>query len=578
MKPSCKSFNPTFLALLLWSVFSYGQDAPQDIYSTGLYISEGRGVGLFVGNGGDSGIALTVEGALINFGGQIHQENNAAIYLKQGVDSFRGSFQNLTDSAFASLAGTIVLEGDLNNEGSFSHSGQVILQGDDEVFFYGNLTDTNALYSVVANKDSGAELIHVTTDLDVSNLIDYQGAGCFITNNSTLYLRNADTSSLRGFLNPGTYSTISRTVVTMGNEGGFKREVELGYNYDFPVANPATYNPIRIRPVSGPLYSDVIIRLEPYAGATINFNNTYSSLPCSPGPIDFQYDCLLQNGVWRIDGRDDGSLIYQTYSFPHSSYFNDCAPSGPFNFRTMRSPNPGGDWSPYVDSVMSQQDLCMFVTVNNLQDLDGQAIPGGIYSSFSSIGVGAGPAGGGTLPVEWLYFDVTGMGLSAQLNWGTGVEVNNRGFGIYRSETLEEFEPIGFVDATDDPLNFSEYQFLDANLEMGKTYYYRIKQEDLDGESFWSEIRSYTATGPFSEVKAFPNPTDGLLVLEKSMEWSDEIEIICYDMFGLMKQVESIHKPKQLQVDLGFLPPGSYMIKATDKVTGEIFTKKVMKH
>jgi hypothetical protein len=364
----------------------------------------------------------------------------------------------------------------------------------------------------------------------------------------------------------------------MGNGGGFKREVELGYSYDFPVANETDYNPIRVRPLLGPLVSDIIIRLEPYAGATINFSNTYLSLPCSPGPIDLQYDCMLQNGIWRIDGRDDGSLVYQIYSFPHSSHFNDCLPSGPFNFRTMRSPNPGGDWTPYVDSILNLQDMCMYVPVNSVQDLDGQAIPGGIYSSFSSIGVGAGPAGGGTLPVEWLYFDVIGMDLSAQLNWGTGVEVNNRGFGIYRSETLEEFIPIGFVDATDDPLSFSEYQFVDASLEMGKTYYYRIKQEDLDGGFFWSEIRSYTTTDLFSEVKAFPNPTDGFLVLENSAEWSDIVEIVCYDMYGLLKQVKSIQQPKQIQIDLSFLPPGSYLIKATDKVSGEIFTKQVMKH
>lgn len=578
MKQFYQAFFLIVNFILLLSVSVFGQDHPTDINTTGLFISAGNGPGLYLGNGGDSAAVLTVEGALINFGGRLQQEENTVLLLKQGSDSFRGSFQNLSDTAIADLAGNIILEGDLNNEGDLNHSGVITFQGNDESSLFGDLTGVNAFHTVIADKDSGEERIYVTVDADVTEQIEYRGAGCFITNNSTLYLQNPDTGSLRGFLHPGSYSTISRTVVTLGSSGGFKREVQLGYTYDFPVANSTDYNPLRLRPLVGPAISDVVIRLEPFAGASINFSKTYPSLPCAPGAIDLQYDCMLQNGVWRIDGRDDGSLVYQLYSFPHSSHFNDCLPSEPLNFRTMRSPSPGGDWSPYVDSILNEQDMCMYVTVNNAQDLEGQPIPGGIYSEFSSIGVGAGPAGGGTLPVEWLFFNVSGNGLNAVLNWGTAVEVNNKGFGIYRSLDLQEFERIGSVDGSDDPLSFSEYSFIDKDLDPGTTYYYRLKQEDLDGAYVWSDVQSFTTSGFAASLNAFPNPTNGMLTLEKSTEWSSQNEVVCFDMYGLAKSIEYMQNAKQINIDLRFIPPGSYMIKVKDKVSGEIYTKQVMKH
>jgi len=111
------------------------------------------------------------------------------------------------------------------------------------------------------------------------------------------------------------------------------------------------------------------------------------------------------------------------------------------------------------------------------------------------------------LPVIFSSFTaVAGQGTAAQLHWTTAQEQNNRGFTIERSTGGPEFSAIGFVPTKNTGGNSSlptEYEFVDRNLPAESKIAWRLRQEDLDGEFEYSEIRSINLPDTREGVKVY---------------------------------------------------------------------------
>lgn len=565
-----------FLVALFISIGLFAQD-PYDPNQTSLYISPGDGPGLYLqGSGSDSAI-LTVQGSLTIDGSSLIQDDSTLLILKSTADQFKGSLFLISDSGSLDSDGYSEVQGDLWNYGQLSHNGTLKFGGPDTQTVAGYFTDSNSLNSIFISKTQTGELIFVDSAVDVLSNIEFGGQGCIILRGSELYLKNPDTNAISGFLSLGSYGSLSQTILTLGNQGGFRREVRSGYSYDFPVSNDAAYNPIRVEIIGGPDTSDVIIRLEDFAGATINYFNTFDSLPCSASPISLQYDCLLQNGVWRIDGRDDSLTQYRVFTFPDSSSFADCYPSGDFNFRTVRSLTPSGDWSLFVEDVMDSTDLCMYYTANQPENLMGVPIPGGSYTSYSSIGVAAGPAGSFTLPVEWLYFTAKPLGQSALLEWGTGVEIDNTGFAVYRGTSTNLLEMVDFVDSKSNLNDFNQYEYIDRNVEPGQTYYYQLKQIDLNGNYEWSKIRSVFIEEDDFEFQAYPNPTNSFVRILVGEKDPASLIVNLFDPTGMKLNVPVEVQNQQLILDLREISPGQYLLNLLSQYGEDLGSKTIIK-
>lgn len=67
------------------------------------------------------------------------------------------------------------------------------------------------------------------------------------------------------------------------------------------------------------------------------------------------------------------------------------------------------------------------------------------------------------------------------LYWLVDSQINNLGFYMERLNDQGDFQEIGFVEGTGTTTLQQEYFFTDTNIQMGKIYYYRIKQIDYDG-------------------------------------------------------------------------------------------------
>ncbi|MCX5895484.1 MAG: hypothetical protein NTZ51_06610 [Proteobacteria bacterium] len=71
------------------------------------------------------------------------------------------------------------------------------------------------------------------------------------------------------------------------------------------------------------------------------------------------------------------------------------------------------------------------------------------------------------------------------LVWITGSEIDNGGFNLYRSDS-EEGEYIKINDTlitAEGNAGGSSYEFVDKDVKNGKTYYYKLEDVDLNGNS-----------------------------------------------------------------------------------------------
>jgi len=110
------------------------------------------------------------------------------------------------------------------------------------------------------------------------------------------------------------------------------------------------------------------------------------------------------------------------------------------------------------------------------------------------------------VPVELTTFSAKVRNGKTILKWQTATELNNLGFEIERSLNQETWRTIGFVEGHGTTTESQSYSF--ADIGIGGTVYYRLKQIDFDGTyefSFVIEVNSATVTTMDLEQN-YPNP------------------------------------------------------------------------
>lgn len=119
------------------------------------------------------------------------------------------------------------------------------------------------------------------------------------------------------------------------------------------------------------------------------------------------------------------------------------------------------------------------------------------------------------LPVELIDFSVKKTEKGNQLDWKTGIEINNEGFEIQKSSDASSWTSIDFVRGSGSSNEGQSYQFTEENPNNGKSYY-RLKQLDFDGKFEFSDIVSVNWSDKIDTFEAFPNPIHNVLNLDFS--------------------------------------------------------------
>jgi hypothetical protein len=139
------------------------------------------------------------------------------------------------------------------------------------------------------------------------------------------------------------------------------------------------------------------------------------------------------------------------------------------------------------------------------------------------------------VPVELTSFTASANSAGVLLNWTTATEINNHGFEIERSQDNETFYRIGFVEGTGTTTEIQSYSFVDDIEYSGvKTYYYRLRQVDLDGRSQYSDAVNVDFDIPkdFVLSQNYPNPFNPSTKITYALPSQSPVVIKVYDLTG----------------------------------------------
>jgi subtilisin-like proprotein convertase family protein len=191
------------------------------------------------------------------------------------------------------------------------------------------------------------------------------------------------------------------------------------------------------------------------------------------------------------------------------------------------------------------------------------------------------------IPVELVDFKAKSLTNTIQLVWQTATERNNAGFEIQRStdpysaesrsSSGSNFTTIGFVKGQGNATKLVDYQFIDADVRLGTTYYYRLRQIDFEGKEMFSKVEAANLDKDgVWDIALEPNPTESTLNVEVLGKANQSVILDLYSIDGrLILTKKMTTQNTKAALDLGPLSNGIYMLKC--HAGTQFFVKKVVK-
>lgn len=208
--------------------------------------------------------------------------------------------------------------------------------------------------------------------------------------------------------------------------------------------------------------------------------------------------------------------------------------------------------------------------------LTSEASPATALISFSINGTDASNTTNvvfaNTLPLKWGDAKAFRKYKTQQLEWITEQETMVSHFEVERSINGRDWLVIlSYMKATNSDLQHT-YAHTDKEY-IPTVVYYRIKEVDKDGKSYYSEVLKVDADAGFNRIIAYPNPADKLLYVG-NVEKSKLSSIQLYSING--EKVKEWNQP-QLSYDVSNLQTGIYLLKVntTDGAQQTIRIKKL---
>ncbi|MFM2359382.1 MAG: hypothetical protein RLY16_1375 [Bacteroidota bacterium] len=163
-----------------------------------------------------------------------------------------------------------------------------------------------------------------------------------------------------------------------------------------------------------------------------------------------------------------------------------------------------------------------------------------------------------TLPLELLDFTGTIKGNKATLTWKTQNEINTSHIIIERSDDGVQFNQVGQVTQHLSQGSILSYSFTDESIINNKTYYYRLKQVDRDGEYTYSKVIALKSSCNIEEVRIYPNPSSNFIQI------NIPLVIKKATIVNHSGQTFKYRKIDNNKIDVSMFPNGLYFLNIQD--------------
>lgn len=162
------------------------------------------------------------------------------------------------------------------------------------------------------------------------------------------------------------------------------------------------------------------------------------------------------------------------------------------------------------------------------------------------------------LPIELLDFQITAVSGNAKAKWKTASEIDNDYFTLERSSTNNrDWQVIQTVTSAGNSNTIREYEATDESVERGNTYYYRLKQTDLNGDFSYSSVKTIVfVESSLTVSEARYSETDILFNISNN---SDAFEYTIIDLEGRVV-MNSISFENEILLNKNDFESGLYFI------------------
>ncbi|MFM7710578.1 MAG: T9SS type A sorting domain-containing protein [Ferruginibacter sp.] len=168
------------------------------------------------------------------------------------------------------------------------------------------------------------------------------------------------------------------------------------------------------------------------------------------------------------------------------------------------------------------------------------------------------PFGIGALPVRFLDISASmKTNQDAQIQWRVATPMVNAAlFNVEYSKDTKQWQSIGSVSVTDP--NQSVFQFIHQQVPKGMAYY-RIRQEDLDGQFIYSRI-VHLSNKRTSAIHIYPNPSTDYLTIDFTKQSVQKRTIQLVDPLG-RTIYQTVTSQSILLIPVAAYRPGLYILR-----------------
>lgn len=411
-----------------------------------------------------------------------------------------------------------------------SNSGSLLIDG-----------QTNFILSNPAN-------VVLNTSVELGNLTQLSLiSGKLLAGDYNFSILNSSTGAVSGY-SPASY------VVTNGS-GAFCRNISGAGMYIFPVGSESALQEASVA------FAVPLAGLHTLSARFIASHGGNMGLPLAESGDNITHTSI--GGHWEM-------LVNVPVPEPYTGTFIANAFGDIINYSRLHLLKRADAGSPWVLDGMHVPTS----GTNSLAVLQRTGMTG-----FSQFAVGGEQTV--SLPVFIRSFSGFKDGPRNQLRWTTVTELNNRGFEVQRSTDGMNFSSIGFISSSALGGNSSDqlqYSFTD-NAPAGSKQYYRLRQEDFDGQDCFSTIVLIRNSKPqaLSIQSLFPNPARNYVNLQVDAPSGKRITIIVTDMAGrnVLQRVRSVGEGSNtITLDISSLARGHYAVRVLGGEGSLLFSRQ----